>query len=75
MAIGTTIGGAAQGVGTALFEESTYDAHGQPVDRICFAGEHTGSERAGYADGAMLSGIREAKRLLQQSTVGLAASG
>lgn len=28
---GQTIGGAAQGVGTALFEESPYDANGQPL--------------------------------------------
>jgi carbon-monoxide dehydrogenase large subunit len=28
---GQTYGGAAQGVGTALFEESTYDANGQPL--------------------------------------------
>ena len=52
---------------------SDLDALGEPVGRICFAGEHTGSERAGYADGAMTSGLREAKRLLQQPTVALAA--
>jgi monoamine oxidase len=52
---------------------SDFDALGEPVDRICFAGEHTGSERAGYADGAMRSGLREAKRLLQQSSVQLRA--
>jgi carbon-monoxide dehydrogenase large subunit len=28
---GQTYGGAAQGIGTALFEESTYDANGQPL--------------------------------------------
>jgi aerobic carbon-monoxide dehydrogenase large subunit len=28
---GQTMGGAAQGIGTALFEESTYDANGQPL--------------------------------------------
>jgi len=29
-----------------------------------FAGEHTQSARLAYADGALTSGIREAKRLL-----------
>ena len=28
---GQTIGGAAQGIGTALYEESPYDANGQPL--------------------------------------------
>jgi aerobic carbon-monoxide dehydrogenase large subunit len=28
---GQTMGGAAQGIGTALFEESPYDANGQPL--------------------------------------------
>jgi polyamine oxidase len=50
-----------------------YVVLGKPVDRICFAGEHTTVERAGYADGAMTSGLREAKRLLQQSSVQLSA--
>jgi monoamine oxidase len=41
------------------------DLLGTPVSgRILFAGEHTQSARVGYADGAMTSGIREAKRLL-----------
>ena len=41
------------------------DFLGTPVaGRILFAGEHTQSARLGYADGAMTSGIREAKRLL-----------
>ena len=52
---------------------SDFDALGKPIDRICFAGEHTASERAGYADGAMSSGLREAKRLLQQSALSLVA--
>ena len=46
---------------------------GEPVDRLCFAGEHTTVERAGYADGAMTSGLREAKRLLHQASVRLTA--
>ncbi|UDY23738.1 flavin monoamine oxidase family protein [Nocardioides sp. Kera G14] len=46
---------------------------GEPVGRICFAGEHTSVERQGYADGAMESGLREAKRLLQRRSVELAA--
>jgi carbon-monoxide dehydrogenase large subunit len=28
---GQTLGGAAQGIGTAIFEESSYDANGQPL--------------------------------------------
>jgi polyamine oxidase len=39
--------------------------------RVLFAGEHTQSARLGYADGAMTSGIREAKRLLGTPTVAL----
>ena len=31
--------------------------------RVLFAGEHTQSARLAYADGALTSGIREAKRL------------
>lgn len=53
---------------------SDFDELGVPVGRICFAGEHTGSERAGYADGAMASGLREAKRLLQRAEVTLDAT-
>jgi monoamine oxidase len=52
---------------------SDFGALAEPVDRICFAGEHTTIERAGYADGAMTSGLREAKRLVQQASVQLAA--
>jgi polyamine oxidase len=41
------------------------DLLGEPLHgRVLFAGEHTQSARIGYADGAMTSGIREAKRLL-----------
>ena len=32
--------------------------------RLTLAGEHTQSARLAYADGALTSGIREAKRLL-----------
>ncbi|MGD9959761.1 flavin monoamine oxidase family protein [Nocardioides sp.] len=39
--------------------------------RLLFAGEHTQSARLGYADGAMTSGVREAKRLLGTPTVTL----
>lgn len=46
------------------------DELGTPVgDRVLFAGEHTQSARAGYADGAMSSGVREAKRLLRSPAV------
>ena len=48
------------------------DLLGTPVaGRILFAGEHTQSARVGYADGAMTSGIREAKRLLRAPAVTL----
>ena len=52
------------------------DLLGTPVaGRILFAGEHTQAARVGYADGAMTSGIREAKRLLGSATVRLARVG
>jgi monoamine oxidase len=45
---------------------------GEPVGaRLLFAGEHTQSARLAYADGAMTSGIREAKRLLGQPGIRL----
>jgi polyamine oxidase len=48
------------------------DLLGEPVGgRLLFAGEHTQSARLAYADGAMTSGIREAKRLLGQPGVRL----
>lgn len=48
------------------------DLLGTPVaGRLLFAGEHTQSARLGYADGAMTSGIREAKRLLGAPAVAL----
>src|SRR5450432_1602042 len=48
------------------------DLLGEPVGgRLPFAGEHTQSARLAYADGAMTSGIREAKRLLGQPSVAL----
>jgi polyamine oxidase len=46
------------------------DVLGEPIaGRLLFAGEHTQSARLAYADGAMTSGIREAKRLLGQPGV------
>jgi polyamine oxidase len=46
------------------------DLLGEPVGgRLLFAGEHTQSARLAYADGALTSGIREAKRLLGQPAV------
>jgi monoamine oxidase len=49
------------------------DVLAQPVGgRVLFAGEAT-SQRLGYADGAMSSGIREAKRLLRRPSVVLSA--
>jgi monoamine oxidase len=48
------------------------DLLGEPIGgRLLFAGEHTQSARLAYADGAMTSGIREAKRLLGQPSVHL----
>ena len=45
---------------------------GQPhAGRILFAGEATGYARAGFADGALLTGIREAKRLTERAEVEL----
>jgi len=44
----------------------------EPVaGRILFAGEATSTARYGYADGALSTGIREAKRLLRRRTVRL----
>lgn len=46
------------------------DALGEPVaGRLLFAGEATTSTRVGFADGAMTSGIREAKRLTRAPDV------
>jgi polyamine oxidase len=48
------------------------DLLGEPLGgRLLFAGEHTQSARMAYADGAMSSGIREAKRLLGLPSVRL----
>jgi len=48
------------------------DLLGEPIGgRLLFAGEHTQSARLAYADGAMCSGIHEAKRLLAISNVRL----
>jgi lysine-specific histone demethylase 1B len=50
------------------------DLLGEPAGgRLLFAGEHTQSARLAYADGAMSSGIREAKRLLRQPRIRLTA--
>jgi monoamine oxidase len=53
-------------------EPGDADRLGEPVGgRLLFAGEHTQSARLGYADGALTSGIREAKRLLRRPAVQL----
>jgi monoamine oxidase len=59
-------------VGGAL---SDLDVLAEPTGggRVLFAGEATSSARPGYADGAMSSGIREAKRLLRAPSVALTA--
>ena len=41
--------------------------------RLLFAGESTHSTRYAHSDGAMSSGVREAKRLLRRPSVGLSA--
>lgn len=42
-----------------------FEAVGAPVDDALFwAGEHTSTDRFGYADGAYVSGQREAKRII-----------
>jgi len=52
------------------------DTLAQPVaGRILFAGEASSRTRFGYADGALTTGIREAKRLLRQPSVELQAHG
>jgi monoamine oxidase len=51
------------------------DLLGEPVGgRLLFAGEHTQSARLTYADGALTSGIREAKRLLGTPAVRITAN-
>lgn len=53
-------------------DPSDLDQLGEPVaGRLLFAGEHTHSARTGYTDGAMSSGIREAKRLLRRPAIEL----
>src|SRR5439155_11299696 len=51
------------------------DALAAPVaGRVLFAGEASSMERYGYADGALSTGIREAKRLLRARSVQLRAN-
>ena len=50
------------------------DELARPVGgRVLFAGEATSRARIGYADGAMSTGIREAKRLLRAPSVQISA--
>jgi monoamine oxidase len=50
------------------------DVLAEPVEgRVLFCGEHTHRHRYAHADGAMTSGIREAKRLLRSVAVTLSA--
>jgi len=49
-----------------------FDVLAAPIDgRILFCGEHTHRHRYAHADGAMTTGIREAKRLLRSAAVTL----
>jgi len=58
-------------VGSSLAD---LDTLAEPVGgRVLFAGEATSRARPGYSDGAMTSGIREAKRLLRRPAVTLSA--
>ena len=51
-----------------------FDALAEPIaGRVLFAGEATNRKRHSTADGALSSGIREAKRLLGKSSVTLSA--
>ncbi len=51
-----------------------FDVLAAPVDgRVLFCGEHTHRHRYAHADGAMSTGIREAKRVLQSPAVTLSA--
>lgn len=51
-----------------------FDVLAAPVDgRVLFCGEHTHRHRYAHADGAMTTGIREAKRVLQSAAVTLSA--
>jgi polyamine oxidase len=51
-----------------------HDVLAEPLaGRILFCGEHTHRTRYAHSDGAMSSGIREAKRLLQSASVVLSA--
>jgi monoamine oxidase len=59
-------------VGASPADQATLAA---PVGgRVLFAGEASSRERYGYADGAMSTGIREAKRLLRRPAVELRAN-
>ena len=50
------------------------DELARPVEgRLLFAGEHSYVKRYGYADGALSSGLREARRLLRTSSVTVTA--
>jgi polyamine oxidase len=51
-----------------------FDVLAEPVDgRVLFCGEHTHRHRYAHADGALTTGIREAKRLLRSVAVTLSA--
>jgi len=51
-------------------EPGDADRLGEPLGgRLLFAGEHTQSDRLGYADGALASGVREASRILNRRDV------
>ncbi|MRH29142.1 NAD(P)-binding protein [Microbacterium sp. SYP-A9085] len=53
--------------------DADIDILAQPVGRILFAGEHTSRARLGYADGALSSALREARRLLRTPHIELSA--
>ncbi|GLP76623.1 amine oxidase [Mycobacterium antarcticum] len=66
--------GAYSRVAQGVTEEATAHAIttlGQPHGRLLFAGEATTIEEMAFVDGGWVTGIREAKRLLQQPQVAL----
>jgi polyamine oxidase len=53
--------------------KTDFDILARPLGPVLFAGEATNGTRNGFSDGAMTSGIREAKRLLQSASVPISA--
>jgi polyamine oxidase len=57
-------------------DPSMFDVLAEPVHgRVLLAGEHAQSRRPGYADGAYVSGLRAAERLVQSAASGGKSTG